>query len=343
MLPIGALLKRWPPPLAGALSLLGAGLMIGSLFPPYVAAQCPDCVPGAFSSSKNVMSGYDGWLVDALAVVLGLLALAFLVGVGRRLISTCSLILSVPALGLAIFDGVDAEGRVLRGDQPALLGGSARLTATVALDAGFYLLLIGAVVAVVAAIGMVSSSAAAEAGPTQGGETRRRASRGAAGLGLAASAMMFAGLFATFASAPFKTAQAILPVTHSSLPVLVASFSSLRIGPDGGAALAMVIATATGCALVLTGVRPHAASLAVAVCSLTGIGFAGFEAANAPSRLLQSNPAFGPAELGSGFYLFICGAGLAAVVALAMIYLSLRGRPRLAVVAAPALPAAGPT
>ena len=64
---------------------------------------------------------------------------------------------------------------------------------------------------------------------------------------------------------------------------------------------------------------------------------------SARRRLLQWNPALGPVGLGSGFYLFICGAGLAAVTALAMLFLSSHGRSRVPVITAPAVSVAGPT
>ena len=104
----------------------------------------------------SLIQGYDaGWVVVIL-LILGLAAASRLAGIRAGSAAVCCLALSTTALALGLFEASDGGSRVLTGGWglPDTYGTSEHLT----LDAGFYLYLGGAAVAVVTSLVIVVTS-----------------------------------------------------------------------------------------------------------------------------------------------------------------------------------------
>lgn len=101
----------------------------------------------------SLFQGYDAAWVVVIALGLGAAAVTYLAGVRPRTAAACALALSAAALAFAVFEASDGGSRVLTGGWglPNTYGTSEHLS----LDAGFYLFVAGATVAVFASLGMV--------------------------------------------------------------------------------------------------------------------------------------------------------------------------------------------
>jgi hypothetical protein len=158
--------------LSGATVLGASAVMLGAVFTPFVTRTCVMCPligPGtAFAfPSYSLAQGLDRVIVLATIVLLALFAIASLLGIQRRIASAAALVAAVSSLALVAFEGADASGRVVGEDAaspPMELGPHGpipyvpahALSPPAYLDAGFFLLLIAALVAVAAAITLVA-------------------------------------------------------------------------------------------------------------------------------------------------------------------------------------------
>jgi hypothetical protein len=145
--------------LAGAVSLLGVVVMLWAVFLPFLATPCLGCLQaGGQPSVYNTWSlaqGSDARLVALTTLVLGVLVVGHLLGIRRPVTAAASLGVALAAVGLVLFEGVDARNRMFPAGGPSNVHG---LSPALTLDAGFYVFLLGAVVAVVGGISMVRTS-----------------------------------------------------------------------------------------------------------------------------------------------------------------------------------------
>jgi hypothetical protein len=149
---------------------VSSSVMLGAAFTPFVTQTCVMCpamgrgFPFVFPS-YSLAQGLDRVIVVATIVLLALFALAALLGIQRRIASAAALVAAVSALALVAFEGADASGRVVGEDAaspPMELGSHGPIPYVPAhafsppahLDAGFFLFLVAALVAVAAAIAL---------------------------------------------------------------------------------------------------------------------------------------------------------------------------------------------
>ncbi len=141
--------------------LVAAGVMFAALFMPFVRQGCifcPIALPGSTFQlpTFSLMQGLDGWIVLCVVLALGIEAAAY-VKTRMRLAAIAAFLLSVTALGLCIFEGVNSAGRVVGLDatsQPVPPGGHS-LTPPAYWNFGLYVFFSAAVVAVFASLAAV--------------------------------------------------------------------------------------------------------------------------------------------------------------------------------------------
>jgi hypothetical protein len=146
--------------------LIAAVVMSGAVFAPFATQGCGLCrAPfGNRFPSLSLFQGLDAWTVLGVVVVLGLAAAGYLSNVQRKLTAYAMLAASLASVALGIFEGVDAGGRIM-GWVPYGLeqgpNGPVQFIPEhvyyppVYLDAGYYLVLAAAVVAVIASVVIV--------------------------------------------------------------------------------------------------------------------------------------------------------------------------------------------
>jgi len=114
------------------------------------------CVPQTTQLVHSLLQGYDaGWVVVIL-LILAVAAASRLTGIRPRIAGVCCLAASTAALAFAFFELSDGGSRVLTGGWglPNTYGTSEHL----ALDAGSYIYVGGATVAIIASLIMVLTS-----------------------------------------------------------------------------------------------------------------------------------------------------------------------------------------
>jgi hypothetical protein len=156
----------------GVVVLIAAGAMLAATFTPWVTQSCILCPAlGAGTTfafqPRSLFQGLDAWIVLSVVIALGLAATSYLRGLRRRLAVMASLVFSLCAVALGIFEGVDAGGRVVGWDAvgpPLELGvhgpvayvPAATISPPVYLDAGFFTFVVAAAVAAIAAVALVA-------------------------------------------------------------------------------------------------------------------------------------------------------------------------------------------
>lgn len=124
---------------AGALA--GFGLMFGALFLPFVSVDCPGGCTSPALAPVSLAAGADNlWLILAVVLAFGAGSLVRILTTQRQWVAAVNLALSLTAVVLAIFEGVEAGTRVLHVELINLF------TPTVLL-AGYFLFLGGAALA----------------------------------------------------------------------------------------------------------------------------------------------------------------------------------------------------
>lgn len=147
--------------LPGAVCLITVALLSVAAILPFLQAPTYGglsgcCGPQTTDVVHSLVQGYDaGWVVVIL-LILGGAAASYLAGIRPRIAAVCCLTASTTALAFALFERSDGGSRVLTGGWglPNTYGTSEHL----ALDAGFYLFLGGAAVAVITSVIMVVAS-----------------------------------------------------------------------------------------------------------------------------------------------------------------------------------------
>jgi hypothetical protein len=142
--------------------LVAAAVMFAALFMPFVRQGCIFCpisTPGSTFQlpTFSLMQGLDGWIVLCVVVAVAFAAAAYLRD-GVRVTAITCLMLSLAALGLCVFEGVDSAGRVVGLDsaaQPFQLGGigaAAHVDPPAYWNFGLYVFFSAALVAVLASL-----------------------------------------------------------------------------------------------------------------------------------------------------------------------------------------------
>ncbi len=279
-------------------------MMAGALFMPFATNECGLCRALFLPPPVDAISGYDGWLLVIAATLQALLAVVYLLRVRRATVSTLSMVLSMSVLGLSIFEGVNAGGRVLLWD--TFMPQDVRTyTPPVALDAGFLVLLCGALISVTAAVAMMVASDHPDLHGRQTDRQNAEVSRVVGMLSAIASALMLAALFLPFAG-----------FTSSDVTYLI----SVLAGPDGAVALLALVGFGVAAGFFDAGLRRRASSVAAALCAVVCVAVGVFDGDHAGSRVLGGGSPGGPVGLRAGFYLFIGGAVLGVLAAVVMAF-----------------------
>lgn len=136
--------------------LLSVAAVLPFLEAPTYGGLSGCCGPQPTQFVHSLFQGYDaGWFIVIL-LILGVAAMSHLAGILPHIAALCCFAGSTTALALALFDGSNGGSRVLTGGWglPNTYGSAEHLT----LDAGFYLFLGGAVVAIIASVIMAVTS-----------------------------------------------------------------------------------------------------------------------------------------------------------------------------------------
>lgn len=268
--------RGWFASAAGLASLLGTALLIAGLIPPFVAQVCPGCSAFDAASLPDAMfrDSPDAWAVVWIASVLVASAVLFLAGVARYLVARVSAATSLAALGLAIFEGAVAFPRVL--DAAELVPGGLAY----ALESGYYLCLIGAVVAVGAAAAMLLVSGHEEDTLAPRGYARPSVQIAVRWLRLSSLALAFAGMFVSFAGLHCGFGCPPFQPPHTR-------FDGAMIGSaDGWIVLTLVAGAMIATALRLTGRGSVLATRIALLLSLAAAGLVSFDSLHAATRVL---------------------------------------------------------
>jgi hypothetical protein len=153
--------------LPGAVCLLAAAVMSGVAVLPFLQAPTYGGLTGCCGYSTELVhslfQGYDASWVVVILLILGVAATSHLAGIVPQIAALCCFAASTTALALTLFESSNGGSRVLTGGWglPNTYGTTEHLT----LDAGFYLFLGGAAVAVIASVIMVVTSTDGWRGP----------------------------------------------------------------------------------------------------------------------------------------------------------------------------------
>jgi len=138
--------RLWPLPQpirvwAEAGTLVAFGLMVVALFLPFAGPDCPGgCTSPALAPVSLVGGADDLWLILSVVLAFGTGSLVQILAIRRHWVATVNLALSLTAVALAIFEGVEAGTRVMHVELINLFNPTA-------LWAGYFVFLGGAVLA----------------------------------------------------------------------------------------------------------------------------------------------------------------------------------------------------
>lgn len=165
---LGAILRDPKTPARAGVTVLAAAIvMIGDVFAPFATQGCGLCRrgPGDTFPSISLFQGIDGWIVLGTVAVLGLASLGYLSNLQRGLSGVAMLLSAVGSLVLGVFEGVDAGVRIMGWGAPQAFEAGSNgpvlfvpehvYYPPVYLDAGFYLFLAAAALAVIASVVVV--------------------------------------------------------------------------------------------------------------------------------------------------------------------------------------------
>lgn len=140
--------------LSGALCLVGVFGMSCATALPFTSTRCVGCLETAGQSQYltwSIAEGLDFRIFLVILIILGAAVIGYLAGLHRHVTGTASLFASVGAAGAAFFEGSAGGSRVLPASYEAT-------HPPLSLDVGFYVFIVGAVVAVVASLIMLATS-----------------------------------------------------------------------------------------------------------------------------------------------------------------------------------------
>jgi hypothetical protein len=299
---------------AGQASLLAVVMMTAALLPTFVSQGCSGC--SAFDASglpaSTLRTSPDAWAVVWIVASLLATAALFLAGIARRFAATLNAVAAVAALALSIFEGVSAFPRIL---------GAAELVpgvpVTYVLGPGFYLLLIGSILAVGAAPAMLLAGSEGEHSVSTVASRPWVAVRpwvpSLAGWAcLAALAFAVAGAFL-----PYATLNCGFGCPPFAAP-LTGSFAGTMVrGDDGRIVVALLVVAAIAIAAFLAGRRKPLATGIALLLSLAATALVSFDSINAATRVLGWPYAI-PTSPELGYYLLQAGSGLAVVLCIVL-------------------------
>lgn len=306
--PVARLLaSRWSAPAAGGASLVSVALMIAALFPTFASQGCPGCseLQTGGLPSTALRASSEAWAVIWIIGVLAATALLFLAHVAPRLVSLVNAAASLLGLGLAVYEGI-AIPRVL----PAEL--VAGVPVFYVLGAGYFLFLVGGVVAVGAAVAMLLMRGEKATELTLGALTSPRVAATVGYACLASLAVAGAGAFLPFAglNCGFGCPPFAQPVVSFS--------GAIAAGIDGWIVLALLAGAAIATVVRLTGRRNPLVSTIGVVLMLAATALVSFDSLNAATRVLGWTYSI-PTSPELGYYLLQVGSAIGAVLALMLV------------------------
>jgi len=294
--------------LPGVASLLAAAVMTAGLFPPAVSQGCPGC--SAFSSADlpagTFWASPDTWAALWMIALLVATAALSLAGIAARLVATVSALASLAAVGLALFDGAV----MFPGTLPAELVPG--VPVYYVLGPGYYLFLLGGVVAVGAATAMLLLSGNPADGERRGLTTRPRIVAGVGWLCLASLAVASVGALLPFAVLNCGFGCPPIAVTH-------AAFSGPIVGGAAGwVVLVALLAAAMATLVRLAGRRRPLSSCIALLLALLAAVLVSFESLNG-GRGVLGWPFTIPIAPEWGYYVMQTGTALAVVASFVLV------------------------
>ena len=295
----------WVAPAARAATLVAVLLMAAGLFPAFASQGCPGCSSFVTDGlpSAALRDSSEAWAVVWVIGILAATAILAVTGVASRLAATVNAVAASVGLGLAVYESV-----ALPRSLPAEL--VPHVPVFYVLDAGYYLFLGGAMVAVGAATVTLLMRADREVELTSRALASQRAATAAGCACLASLAIAGVGAFLPFAR--LNCGFGCPP--FAGPPQAVAS-GALVGSADGAIVLALLVAAALAITLRLAGLgKPLTATIALVV-TLAVTVLISFESLNAATRVLDWNFAI-PTAPEQGYYVLQIGAAIATVLAL---------------------------
>jgi hypothetical protein len=283
--------------------------MAAALFPTFASQGCPGCsgfvADGLPSAALRASS--EAWAVVWVIGILAATAILFLAGVASRLAAMVNAVAALVGLGLAIYEGAVA----FPGSLPAEL--VPHVPVFYVLDAGYYLFLGGALVAVGAATLMLLMRSDREGEPTQRALTSQTVASIAGWACLASLAIAGVGAFL-----PFARLNCGFGCPSFSGPPQALVSGAIVGSADGAIVLALLVAAAFAIALRLAGHGKPMASTIALVVTLAVTILVSFESLHAATRVLGWIVAI-PTAPEQGYYLLQAGAAIAAVLAVLLV------------------------
>jgi hypothetical protein len=280
------------------LSLVAAAVLIAALFPTFVSQVCPG---GCSGISASLGESPDAWAVAWIAGILAATALLFLARTRVRLIAMLNAFASLGALGLAVIEGVMAFPRVL-GSAELVPGGVVH-----ALGAGYYLFLIGAVVAVGAAGAMLLAHGDGGREFGLNGMVRRLGAAVICRASLCVIALACVGAFL-----PFATVSCGFGCPPDT-PAFALYSGGLVAGFDGPILIALLAFAALATLVRMTGQGTVRASAIALLTTLAATVLVSFDSLNGATSVLGWPYAI-PTVPAPGYYVLQTGTALCVVL-----------------------------
>jgi hypothetical protein len=244
------------------------------------------------------------WIVATLFATAAL----FLAGVATRFTAALNVVAAVAALSLAIFEGVSAFPRIL-GAAEVVSG----VPVTYVLGPGFYLLIIGSILAVGAALLMLLAGGTEDERNASSAVSRPRAAAFAGWACLAALILAVAGAFL-----PYATLNCGFGCPPLAAPLTRAFDGAMVAGADGRIVVALLVAAAIAIVARLAGRRKPLATGIALLLSLAATALVSFDSLNAATRVLGWPYAI-PTSPELGYYLLQAGSALAVVLSVVLV------------------------
>jgi hypothetical protein len=255
--------------------------------------------------SAPLGEGPDGWAVAWIAGILAATALLLLLGVSSRLMAMLNGAAALAALGLAFFEGVVAFPRTL-GSAELVLGGPVHV-----LGPGYYLVLIGGVMAVGAAAAMLVAN---ETGEREVGPWVLR-HFGVRAVGVANICVLGAACAGVFL--PFVTLSCGFGCPPFGPPLALAT-GRLAGSPDAPIVIALLAGAALATAIRIAGQGKVVASSAALLLTLIAAVLVSFDSLNGATRVLGW-PYSIPTVPDAGYYVMQIGTAVCVVLSVLLV------------------------
>jgi hypothetical protein len=294
--------RGWILPGACGCSLAAAAILVAALYPTFVSQVCPgNCV----GTAAPLRQSPDAWAVVWIAGILAVTALLVLTRMASRLMTAVNALAALAGLGLAVFEGVVSFPRVL--DTAEDVVG----TPTFVFGVGYFLFLIGGVIAVCATAAMlvVAGRSRSVAGELS---SRTPGFASAAWASLCVLAAATIGLFLPFVTV--SCGNGCPPDTPTSATYTGAFAASM----DGRIVIGLLVATALAMAAHLVGWSKRRASITALSLMLVATVLVSIDSLNGAARVLGWPYAI-PTVPAPGYYVLQAATALCAVLSVLLV------------------------